>query len=154
VHRPAKSTPFILQHLAAIEIRCTLQQITRSGMMYEATRILGEGAFGQVYEATSAGSKTVSPHHRRCSMLQGRLLHATLPYTAPSQPVAIKIIRSSGLIHSQVAREEIRIHRTISHDAVVRFVEAWSEPGRIFIVLELCSATLADYIGFLHSPRS
>ncbi len=58
--------------------RCTLQRMTRSGRMYEATRILGEGAFGQVYEATSAGSKTVSPHHRRCSMLQGRLLHATL----------------------------------------------------------------------------
>ncbi|SPO49301.1 uncharacterized protein PSANT_06992 [Moesziomyces antarcticus] len=33
--------------------------MTRSGMMYEATRILGEGAFGQVYEATSAGSKTL-----------------------------------------------------------------------------------------------
>ncbi|SPO49287.1 uncharacterized protein PSANT_06978 [Moesziomyces antarcticus] len=101
--------------------------MTRSGMMYEATRVLGEGAFGQVYEATTAGSKT---------------------------PVAIKMIRSSGLVHSQVAREEIRIHRTISHDAVVRFVEAWTEPGRVFIVLELCSATLADYIGFLHSPRS
>lgn len=64
------------------------------------------------------------------------------------------MIRSSALIHSQDAREEIRIHRTISHDAVVRFVEAWTEPGRVFIVLELCSATLADYIGFLHSPKS
>ncbi|KAI3486558.1 hypothetical protein L1887_49820 [Cichorium endivia] len=64
-----------------------------------------EGAFGQVYEATSAGSKTVSPHHRRCSMLQGRLLHATLPQLSA---------RAGSAPAYQVQRSSLQLHRAAS----------------------------------------
>lgn len=123
-------------------------------MVYEAVRLLGEGAFGQVFEANERGKDNVSkkPPPPSVRAVQTRLTPSSCLFTI-TQPVAVKVVRYSSRLERQLAREEIRINKLNRHVAVVRFIEAWQEAGTFYSVFELCSATLADYIDYVHSHR-
>ena len=86
---------------------------------YERKEKIGQGAFGKAYKATSK--------ERR----------------------GLFIVKEISLDKTEIesAKNEIKILKEIHHDNVVKYVEDFTEPGQILIVMEYCEGgDLRSYI--------
>lgn len=71
----------------------------------------------------------------------------------PPQVVAVKVVRTSKQVERRMALQEVRINQMISHIAIVRFEQAWTDLGCVYSVFELCSTNLSAYIDNLQATR-
>lgn len=80
---------------------------------YNKLKFLGKGGYAKVFE--------VSSHQ--------------------SHQLACKIIEKSSLSHSRAKQKlinEIRIHRSLSHQNIVKFIKSFEDNENFYILLELC----------------
>lgn len=85
-----------------------------SPVRYTKLKFLGKGGFGKVYEVSSS----------------------------PSHSLACKIIEKSSLSNPRAKQKlinEIRIHRSLSHKNIVKFLKFFEDEENFYILLELCT---------------
>ena len=90
---------------------------------YVKGRFLGKGGFAKVYELRDPES---------------------------SQSLAVKIVQKSSLQKPRARaklQSEIKIHRSLHHPNVVKFLDFFEDVDNVYIVMELCAnSTLNDQV--------
>ena len=81
--------------------------------------VLGQGCFGTVLKATTKSNGT---------------------------EVAIKIIDKKKLSHAELENllRELKIMQNINHPHVVKYLEAYEEKDKLYLVMELCKGGELD----------
>ncbi len=94
--------------------------------MYKKGRFLGKGGFARAYEIT------------RLSPLE------------PEKSWALKVVNKANLTRSKARQKltsEIKIHRSLHHEHVVRFDRYFEDKDNVYIVLDIChNQSLSDLI--------
>jgi serine/threonine protein kinase len=97
---------------------------------YPILKILGSGAFGQVYLSKPSTSEEV----------RDRAIAVVLPGAILTrQLVAVKVIKTTiGSAKPTDALKEVDLLRRLSHPNIVEFIELIQSETRIYVVMEYC----------------
>jgi polo-like kinase 1 len=83
--------------------------------IYKKGKLLGQGGFARVYEFLNIETKQIS---------------------------AGKLIEKSSVVSSRLRQKlmsEIKIHRSLDHESIVKFEHFFEDSNNVYILLELCS---------------
>ena len=96
------------------------------GAKYEKKELMGRGAFGKAYKATSKERREI---------------------------LIIKEVSGLNKREIESAQNEIKILKEVHHDNVVKYVDDFTEPDQFIIVMEYCEGgDLEKYIRNLKEP--